>query len=160
MIPLQASIVGFNTPQTVYCALSPEGVLVVAREAAFTPERREGAVVISNTPDIDRDVAFKSDQLQAAIDAYFGLKNTPSKNSKTRFVVDDRAARSNPAMAIERDGFDPSGRAQYRISDAVTSAQIAVLACCLYAASRHTITRAIDLIEAVANYDSKDIITL
>lgn len=147
MRQIQASIIGYGEPRTLFSAYDPESdILSLAVETEYRPQRREGCIVISNA-EIDRDIRFDAKQFGQAIAAYYELKNSMARNGQaTRLLVLDRANRSNPAMAIERDGYDASGP-KFRINEAINAWQVAALATCLYATKASEADRRIDIME-------------
>lgn len=138
MIPIQSSITGYGgQPCTLYSAYNQESkVLVVSVEAGYRTERRDGCTIIANDPQIDRDKLFTEEDLQDAIVAFFMLQGgVAGDNVSPRLVFDDKAARSNPAHAIEKDGIDASGQ-RFRINANITSAQVAALATCWHVSKK------------------------
>lgn len=135
MIPIQSTIVGYQgRPKTVFSAYNAETrVLVISVEADYRAGRRDGCMVITNDDSIDRDMLFSEEDLQAAIESFFMLQGGVAIDGKSeRLVFGDKAARANPAQSLEKDGMDTSGQ-RYRISENITSSQIAALAACWYA---------------------------
>ena len=138
MIPIQATITGyFGKPCTLFSAYDQDAqVLVISVETDYRRERREGCMVITNDTNIERDGLFSEAELQQAIAAFFTLQGGIASDGKAgRLVFADKAARANPAQSIEKDGMDSNGQ-RFRISESISSAQIAALATCWYAASR------------------------
>lgn len=138
MIAIQTTIIGYNgRPCTLFSAYNPDSqILVVSVEAEYRRERRDGCMVITNDMNIERDGMFTEENLQASINAYFSMLGSVAVDGKSsRLVFSDKAARSNPAQSIEKDGMDSHGQ-RYRISESITSSQIAALATCWYAASK------------------------
>lgn len=138
MIPIQVTIVGyFGKPCTLFSAYDADSrVLVVSIEADYRSERREGCMVITNDPNIERDGLFSESELQQSINSFFSMSGGVASDGKSgRLVFSDKAARANPAQSIEKDGMDKTGQ-RYRISESISSAQIAALATCWYADSR------------------------
>lgn len=145
MIQIQASIIGYGgRPCSLYSAYDPASkVLVVGAEGEYRRERREGCIVITNEPDIPRDKLFTEDDLAAAINAYYALKQgVAADNKSARIVFADRAVRANPDQSIEKDGISENGQ-KFRLSEGISCAQIAALATCAYAIKSETVDRAI-----------------
>ena len=138
MIPIQATIVGYqNNPATVLAAYNEQTrVLAISYEKPYMAERIEGTIVITNDKHINLDSLFGDDHIDAAINAYFQLRDgMASDGVSKRLVVNERAMRCDPGVAIEKDGVDPSGR-KFRVNETITCAQMAALAACWYAESR------------------------
>jgi hypothetical protein len=138
MIPIQSTIVGYQgKPRTVFCAYNDETrILVVSVETDYRSERRDNCLVITNDVSIQRDMLFSEDDLQAAIEAFFMLQGGIAVDGKSaRLAFADKAMRANPAQSIEKDGMDTNGQ-RFRISENITSAQIAALAACWYVEKR------------------------
>lgn len=138
MIPIQTTIVGYSgKPCTLFSAYDPDSqVLVVSVEADYRRDKREGCMVLTNDLNLERDGLFSEDDLQQSITAFFSMSGGVAGDGKSsRLVFADKAARSNPAQSIEKDGIDTSGQ-RYRISESITNAQVAALATCLHAAER------------------------
>jgi hypothetical protein len=139
MISIQSSIVGYSgKPCSLFSAYDEESkVLVVSVEADYRRERRDGCLIITNDPDIERDMLFSEEDMKEAISSFFSLQGGMAMDNKSnRLVFADKAARANPAQSIEKDGMDANGQ-KYRISENITCAQIAALATCNYVISRH-----------------------
>ena len=149
MIAIQATFTGYGgSACTLFSAFDPDAkILVIGAETAYRAERREGAIVLTNDPEISRDMLFGNDRLREAIEAYFALKSGVSADGKSpRIAFSERAARTNPAQAIEQDGIDTNGP-RFRVSDGVTCGQIAALATCLHASKSNTIDRSVRMAE-------------
>lgn len=156
MIPIQSTIVGYQgMPKTLFSAYNPDTrVLVVSVEADYRAERRNECMVITNDDSVDRDMLFGEDDLQAAIESFFMLQGGVASDGKSpRLVFSEKAARANPTQSIEKDGMDTSGQ-RYRISENITSAQIAALAACWYAERKvKTIDSILDMAEKLNEID-------
>jgi hypothetical protein len=152
MLSIQSSIVGYSgKPCSLFSAYDEESkVLIVSVEADYRRERRDGCLIITNDPDIDRDMLFSEDDMKAAITSFFSLQGGMAMDNKSnRLVFADKAARANPAQSIEKDGMDANGQ-KYRISENITCAQIAALATCNYVVSRHgTIEKMLDMADTL-----------
>lgn len=138
MIPIQSTIVGYQgAAKTVFSAYNTDSrILVISVESDYRKDRRDGCMVITNDTGIQRDAMFTEDNLQEAIESFFLLQGGVADDGVSqRLVFGEKAARANPAQAIEKDGMDTSGQ-RYRISENITSAQIAALAACWYADRR------------------------
>jgi hypothetical protein len=134
MLSIQSSIVGYSgRPCSLFSAYDEESkVLIVSVEADYRRERRDGCLVITNDPDIERDMLFAEELMKESISAFYSLQGGMAIDNKSnRLVFMDKAARANPAQAIEQDGMDANGH-KYRISENITCAQIAALAACFY----------------------------
>ena len=136
MTPIQATILGFSgKPCSLFSAFDEStGILAVSVEAAYRRERREGCLVLTNDKTIDeRDSLLNESKLADSIAAFFALESGLAVDGKSpRLVFAERAQRANPKQAIEKDGVDENG-VRYRISDAITNAQVACLVTALYA---------------------------
>lgn len=156
MIPSQATIAGYSgKPCTLFSAYDDDSsILVISVEADYRRERREGCMVITNDPDIERDLLVSEDNLRDAIEAYFSLAQgvaLDGKSSKLAFM--DKAQRANPANSIEKDGMDSSGQ-KYRISENISCAQIAALATCWYFSSRFsTVQKMLNMADDILNME-------
>jgi len=150
MIPIQATVVGYSgKPCTIFSVYDPDSrVLAVSVESGYRSQRRDNCMVITNDTNIERDGLFTEEDLQQSINAFFNMQGGVSADGKTsRLVFSDKAARTNPAQSIEKDGIDSSGQ-RYRISESITAAQVAALATCWYAESKiETINRALNMAE-------------
>lgn len=138
MTPIQATIVGYaSKPSTVFAAYDSETrVLVVSVEAGYRAARRDGCIVISNDTTVERDSLFDESMMRDAILSFFALQAGVSADGKSsRLLFSEKAARSNPINSIEKDGMDANGQ-KYRVSEAITCAQVAVLTACRYAHSK------------------------
>lgn len=147
MIQIQATFVGYGgRPCSLFSAYDPDAqVLVISAEVDYRRERREGAIVLTNDTTISRDQLFADPDLHEAIRAYYALKSGMATDGKSsRLAFGDRAARSNPDAIIERDGMDERGP-RFRVSDAVTCAQMAALATCRYAVKADSISRTVEM---------------
>jgi len=138
MIAIQTTIAGyFGKPCTLFSAYDEEArVLVLSVETDYRRDKRDGCMVLTNDTSIERDGLFSEDNLQQSITAFFTMQGGVATDGKTsRLVFADKAARANPSQSIEKDGMDSNGQ-KFRISESITSAQIAALATCWYAESR------------------------
>jgi len=155
MIPIQATIVGYNgKPCTLFSAYAKEAqVLTVVVSGEHRRDRREGCIVITNDLNIERDSLFLESEFSSAISAYFSLKDGAAQDGKSaRLIFSDKAAATNPNQAIEKDGMDTSGP-KYRMQE-ITNAQVAVLATCWYAASTaSTINTVLDFADKLLDLD-------
>jgi hypothetical protein len=137
--PIQATFSGFmNKAASIYSVYDDERlILAVSLMGEFTRERREGCVLITNDSTLeDYDVLFGEDKFQDSIGSYFSLLNGMAADAASKkLVISEKAMRSDPQIALEADGMNESGP-KYRISPDITSAQIAVLATCWYAATK------------------------
>lgn len=162
MIKIQATFSGYGGKScTLFSAIDPEtSVLVISKETNYRTERLDGCIVITNAPNIPRDSLFVEDDIAAAISAYYSLKSgVASDNKSPRLVISDGASRSNPDSAIEMDGIDGSGT-RFRISDGVTSSQIAALATCLYATKADSIEQSLSMFAELDDFMGGGIITI
>ena len=147
MIQIQSTFAGYGGgATTLFSAYDQKSrVLVIARDAGYREERRAGCVVLSNIDGIPCDSRFDGDKLRDAISAYYALRNGVAADGKgSRLVFDNSVLRSSPEAVIERDGLDDNGP-RYRISDAITCAQVAVLAACQHAFTADAVERTLKL---------------
>ncbi|ALK30854.1 hypothetical protein [Burkholderia plantarii] len=147
MIQIQATFAGYGDKAcSLFSAYDADArVLVVGAEADYRTERRDHCIVLTNIPDLPRDSLFVEEDLSAAIGAFYALKAGVAADGKSsRLVFAKRAARANPEQSIEQDGIEASGP-RYRISAAITCAQVAALATCQYALRSETVERAVEL---------------
>lgn len=138
MIPIQATISGYGSkPCTLFSAYDIDSqVLVISVEAKHQRERRDGCMVITNAPDIPRDMLFSETDLKKAIDTFFYMRSGMAVDGKSsKLAFSDKVVRLNPQNSIEKDGMDANGQ-KFRISENIACSQIAVLATCLYAGTR------------------------
>ena len=162
MIQIQTTIAGYTgTPCTVFSAYDPSTrILVVAADATYRTDRREGCILLTNIPDVPRDFLFTDDLLAPAIRAFYALKGgIAADNASARLAFSDRAARANPENIIEQDGIDIHGP-KYRISAGATNAQMAALATCFYAVKSDTVERTVQMAEALSRLSAGDIVTI
>ncbi|MGZ8220042.1 MAG: hypothetical protein ACXWT0_00190 [Methylobacter sp.] len=156
MIAIQSTIVGYSgKPRTLFSAYNAETrILVISVDADYRKERRDGCMVITNDDSIQRDMLFTEEDLQASIEAFFMLQGGVATDGKSaRLVFSDKAMRGNPAQSIEKDGMDTSGQ-RFRISENITSAQIAVLAACWYAEKRlNVVNDVLDMADRLLDLD-------
>ncbi|SET41480.1 hypothetical protein SAMN05216326_12568 [Nitrosomonas marina] len=134
-IKIQSTFSGYGGGACTLFSLydTDTNVLAIGVQAEFRKERRKDCIVITNDHDIDRDTLFTDDDIKAAISAFYALQQGVASDGKgARLVFSERAARSNPASSIEKDGIDVNGP-RYRISENVTCGQMAALATCLHA---------------------------
>lgn len=92
---------------------------------------------------------FAASDLQAAIAAYYRLKNGVAADEKTaalRFA--ERAALANPIAVIEVDGYSEAG-AKFRLHENVSNAHVAVLATCAYALRVKGVEQVVDMAESI-----------
>ena len=155
MIPIQTTIVGYaGKPCTLFSAYDEDAqVLVVSVVADHRRDRRQGCMVITNDLNIERDGLFSESDFSTAITAFFSLKDgAASDGNSARLVFLDKAATSNPAQSIEKDGMDTHGP-KYRLQD-ISNAQVAALATCWYAASKaSTIGKMLDMADKLLDLD-------
>jgi hypothetical protein len=138
MIPSQATIAGYHgKPCSLFSAYDEAAkILVISIEAEYQRRRRDGCMVITNDPDIPRDMLFATDDLKDAIEAYYAMYQGMAMDGKSsKLTFSERAQRANPGNAIEKDGMDANGP-RYRIKDDIANAQIAALVTCWYFADR------------------------
>lgn len=162
MIQIQATITGYSGQAcTLFSAYDPESrVLVVGAETNYRTERREGCAVITNIPDLPRDMLVGDVNLLPSIRAFYDLKTGIAADGRsTRLVFSDRAVRANPDAVIECDGIDASGP-KYRVADGVTCGQIAALSTCLYAIRSGTVTNTVKMAQRLNALLSGDILTI
>lgn len=162
MIKIQASIARFGTkPCTLFSAYDEEqGLLVFSVEADYRKKREDGCFVIADDASVDYDMLFAQKDVLPAINAFYALKNDTREDGKSsRLIFSDRAARSNPDQAIERTGFNESGY-QYNISDAISAAQVAAIAACLYASKCASAARTVRFAEELAQLSQEGILTI
>lgn len=146
--PIQCTISGFlGKACTLFSMLNTDtGVLVIAVEAEYRTERRNGTVVISNE-EIARDVPFTEKDILPAIRAFYALKTGIAADGKSnRLVFGERGQRANPDSAVEHDGVDSAG-VKYRVSDTITNLQVACLATCLHATKASKIEQALSMMD-------------
>lgn len=136
MIAIQATIIGFSgKPSTLFSACDPDtGIVAISVEAEYRRERRNGCLVLTNDMTLDhRDSVFDEEKLYESIEALFLMQSGLATDGKSpRLVFSERAARANPASAIEKDGVDANGQ-KYRVMDGITNTQVACLATVWYA---------------------------
>lgn len=147
MIQIQATIAGFaGGATTLFSAYDPASrVLVIAREAAYREQRREGCVVLTNIDGIACDSRVSEDDLRESISAYYALRNGVAADGRgSRLVFDPAVMRASPESVIERDGIGDNGH-KYRVADGITSLQMAALATCRHALRGDTVERAVSL---------------
>lgn len=163
MIPIQATVVGFTgRPCTLFSGYDPDsGVLAVSVEAEYRRERRDGCVIITNDPDMARDVLFTEDHLRDAISAFYALQGGVATDGKsTRLGFADKAGRANPSSAIEKDGLDERGP-KYRLAEGISCAQVATLATAWYAVHRAgAVQRTLQMAETLATLAQGGILTI
>ena len=147
LVQIQAVFSGYaNRACTVYSAYDrASGILIISAEGEYKSERRPGCVVLTNVPSVPRDSLFTEKDIRASIEAYYSLRNgLASDNRSTRLVFSDRAMRTNPDSAIDHDGMDERGT-KYKVKDTITSAQMAVLATCLFASQADVIAATVGI---------------
>lgn len=162
MIQIQATFAGYGgKPCSLFSAYDNDArALVVAVQANYRPERRDGCIVLTNLPDIARDSLFTDDDLKSAINAFYALRNGVAADGKSqRLTFAEKAARANPESAIERDGIKTSGP-EYRVSPEVTSVQVAALATCLYATRSDTVERTVQFADELSRLMQGHILTI
>lgn len=150
MLQIQATIIGYGGRAcSLFSAYDPDSrVLIIGAEADYRAARRDGCIVLTNDPDIDRDALFKEDDLRPAIEAFYAFKAGVAADGKSpRVAFSERAVRANPEQIIEKDGMDSSG-SKYRISEGATCGQMAALATFLHASKSASIERSVKLAEA------------
>jgi hypothetical protein len=152
MIPSQATIAGYHgKPCSLFSAYDESSmILVISVEAEYQRKRRTGCMVITNDPDIPRDMLFTTDDLKDAIEAYYAMYQGMAMDGKSsKLTFSERAQRANPGNAIEKDGMDSSGP-RYRIKDDITNTQIAALVTCLYFAERFgTVDKMLNMADSI-----------
>ncbi len=147
-VKIQANIVGFGQPQTVYALLKADtDMLVIAKVVPLNKDRFKDSVVISNA-DGPRDVLFNDGMLMDSIVAFF------ERQQGGKLDIADNAVQANPAMKIEEDGINKTGRL-FRFAADVTGAQIAVVAICLYAQRRSVLGSVESMSERLASLDDR-----
>ncbi|MBT9097464.1 hypothetical protein KFZ76_07030 [Methylovulum psychrotolerans] len=137
IVTIQASFAGLrDKPCTLFSGYDLELRILSAQVSKpFQTERREGCVVITNQGGIETDILFKEEDVLAAIERYFDMKNGVASDGKsTRLMLTDQVARADPATAIERGDREAAGQ-KYRIDGNLSCLQMAVLATCWYAHS-------------------------
>lgn len=162
MIQIQATFKGYSGKAVTLFSAYDEAkkVLVLSVEGDYRTERRDGCMVLTNDPEISRNSLFTDADLTPSIAAFFSLEgSTAADGQSPRMVFGERAKRSNPKSAIERDGMDANG-ARYRIAEGVTCGQIAALATCLYALKAGTVERALDMSGAFRTLARGGILTI
>lgn len=162
MIQIQATFSGYGgRPCTLFSAIETEtNILVIAAEADYRTERRDGCVVLTNDPGLPRDSLFEDMEIKQAISAFYSFKSGIASDGKSsRLVISDRAARANPEASIEKDGIDSSGPV-FRVADGVTCSQIAALATCLYAIRAGVIESTVNMSEQLLALSRGQIITI
>lgn len=156
MIPIQTSITGYSGKAcSLFSVYDPESqVLVVGVEAEFRRDRREKTMVITNVPDIERDLLFSEAHFKDAISAFFNMQGGMALDGNSaRLNFNDRAQRANPSNVIEKDGIDASGQ-KYRISENASNAHVAALATCWYCATRcNTVQNVLAMADALRDID-------
>lgn len=162
MIQIQATFTGFGgQPCSLFSAYDSDvRVLVVSAEVAYRADRRKGCIVLTNVADLDRDALFTDADLMPAIAAFHSLRTgVASDGQSARLAFSERASRSNPEQAIERDGIDINGP-KYRVSDGITCGQVAALATCLYATRCGTMESVVEMAETLRCLLSGEILTV
>jgi hypothetical protein len=135
MLLIQSTFTGYQgKPCSIFSAYDAEsGILVVSAETDFRRKRRKGCAVITNDAQLqERDSLFTDGDISEAIGVYYALRGgRAADDSSARLVFKDAVQRHDPSGAIERDGITESGP-KYRILDAISCGQMAVLASCWY----------------------------
>lgn len=147
--PIQATISGYyGTPCSLFSAYDDEAqILLVSVEGSYRRDRREGCLVLTNERDIARDTLFGEEHLDQAIQDYFFFAQSMSADgSSQRLMFSEKATRSDPRQAIEKDAMTDKGY-KYRILDSINCLQIATLATCWQ------VMRLINSIKTVAMFD-------
>lgn len=146
---IQATFAGYaGDPVTLYSGYDQKlRVLAVAKPGRFTRKRLEGACVITNQRDLERDMLFTEDNIFAAIEAYRTLSQGLSENGREpRLKFKETAGIANPESVIQQDDIDVRGT-KYRISRDIRSVQMACLATCLFVTKMETAETANDLLD-------------
>lgn len=162
MIQIQATFAGYGgQPCTIFSVYDADSrVLVIAKEVDYRLDRRKDSVVLTNVPDIPRDSLFVPSELMPAIAAFYAMKGGMAADGKSaRLTFGEGAIRANPENSIEKDGIETSGP-KYRISEAVTCAQIAALATCMYAMRCDTVERTVRMAESFKHLSMGGILTI
>jgi len=150
---IQTTVSGYSgKPCTLYSSYNDKTlVLMVAVLKEYTPERREGCVVITNDRNIDRDSLFMGDDMNKAITAYFELLAGVAADGKSPRIKfnDEKAGRARPSD-IEKDGIDSSGQ-RYRLNESISNAQIATLVTACYVGNLSAINDASDQLDSLNN---------
>lgn len=134
-IKMRINAAGYKgEPASLFAAYDPESdILLVAREAKYEGDQREGFLKITNqTRDKFSDALFTEDDTRAAITAYFEL------DAMRLVTLAATVQRCNPESKIERDGMDEHGM-KYRIHLDISNAQVAVLFACLFAGRQRAV---------------------
>lgn len=137
-ILIQAAIVGYaGSPKTLYSVYNPGiGILAISRLGSFNPVRRPHTALVTNDAAVDdRDSLFTENDLHDAIDAYFSLLHSRTKDghsSRLTYSQEISVGSVSPESRIERESIDVNG-SKYRIAGDISCAQIACLATCLFA---------------------------
>ncbi len=159
---IQSTFIGYGgKPCTLFSLLDSEtNILVVSAEGGYRKERRDGCVVITNDKGISRDRLFADDDIKAAINAFYSLKNGIAEDGRSsRLTFSERVQRANPESSIEKDGIDQSGP-RYRIAENITCAQMATLATCLHAMKSSSIESALDMADELTKLLSGEVVTI
>ena len=154
MIKIQASIIGFGKPATVFAMYDEKSRILLVSTIAkdYQRERLNECLLITNDLTTDRDALFSIDDFKDGIAAFFDFEGSVATDGKTtRLIYQDDAQRAKPV--IEKDGIDASGY-KYRVSEDAKSEQIAVLAICLFCHKRlHAINTALDMFDELNDFN-------
>lgn len=155
MIKIQASIIGFGQPATVFAMYDEKTRILLVSTVAkdYQRERFKECLLITNDLTIERDALFSIDDFKDGIAAFFDFEGSVSTDGKTsRLIYQDEAQRAKPT--IEKDDIDSSGY-KYRVSADAKSEQIAVLAICLFCHKRlHAVNSALDMFDELNEFNS------
>lgn len=130
------------------------GVLVIAQKSPFDPTRKDGEILIVNSPLLVGDVSFSSHDFQAAFEAYRVLRA-----SGQLLIVND-LAQFKPDNVVDYAGQKESGDAKYNVQ-MLNNGHWAILASCQHylgslKTTRH-VENTIEQIDRMAEiYDRQD----
>ncbi len=123
-----------------------ESVLLILGETEFDLTRQKDYVLITDIPtSSNRDMLFKPNDFQAALEAYRELKGADA------IEFDDDAKRLLIDNKIEVDGIKESGRLNYIIQE-LGNGHVAVLAICLYFKKQRNIDSTMGMAESFMGF--------
>lgn len=165
MKTIQVSISSFSgTPATILGVLA-DGVLSVAKivehsNARLTVKGDPIELFVADDTSSDADTLFRQSDIQAAIEAYFRLKNGMSEDGSPRMVIlDDVRRRSNPDAVLQVDKLTERGLS-YQLADGMKNEHMAVLAMALSAEKSASIDAQFEMISTVDRLLSGCLVTI
>jgi hypothetical protein len=147
---IQATISGYSgRPCSLLSIYDKEHrIIVISKIAPYRDKPVDGASVITNVPNIQRDAFFAESDMKEAIQHFKTLHGMVSEDGEPGLIFDDGVGRADPTSSIESDGIDTSGE-KFRIASSVSNEQVAVLATCLFVKKMDQTDNDIALIEGV-----------